>query len=216
MQEQFPELLQFYDNLSHTILRVDIIRYLFLYQYGGIYADMDVESLQPMDALLTRENTQVLLGFESYAPTFTIEISLMGSVPKHTLWLNVIYQAVIADADAAVKSIFNITGNQLFTRVVQQELLLPPVSKELGVVSGGIQVLNQEVFYPPYPMRYTYNNEVRCRCGAVAPVIGYPCHACSKMYPDSYTLHHETGSWLHSWNQNQNRVEISSNQNFEY
>ena len=192
IQTEFPELLHFYDNLSHTILRVDIIRYLYMYQYGGIYADLDMESLKPMDSLFTN-TTHVLLGFEVYEPNFIIEISLMGSIPKHSLWLKVVYESILSDADTNVHSIFEITGNKLFTRVVRKELLQKNQNH-------GIQVLNQEFLYPPYPLRYLTRKDQRCRCGPVAPFIGYPCHACNKMYPNSYSIHHETGTWLHSWN----------------
>jgi mannosyltransferase OCH1-like enzyme len=209
VEVKFPELLSFYDQLSHTILRVDVVRYLILYQHGGVYADMDIESLQPMDALL-KENTKVLLGFESYEPSFTIEISLMGAIPKQPLWLKVIYEVILAVADPNVTSIFNTTGNVLFTRVVKRELLLHSQEQEQQEQqkhqqkqgnSGhhGIEIMPREIFFPPYPLRYQTRNMQRCRCGPVAPYIGYPCHACLKMYPTSYTLHHETGTWVHSW-----------------
>ena len=227
---EFPELLTFYDELPHFILKVDIVRYLILYARGGVYADMDVESLKSMDDLLV-PGTRVLLGFELYDPEFIIEISIMGAVPGQSLFLKVVREAVIAEGIAAgdaaggaagdaagdvskdmhtvgadtVKSaagngnkptklsVYNITGNCVFTRVVRQELLGNSSS------SSGIQVLAQNLFYPGYPLRYETRNEHRCRCGPVAPVIGYPCHACKKMYPDSYTIHHETGTWVYSW-----------------
>jgi hypothetical protein len=236
---EFPELLTFYDGLSHFILKVDIVRYLILYSRGGVYADMDMESLKSMDELLV-PGTRVLLGFEMYEPEFIIEISIMAALPGHPVFLKVVREAVIAEGWAAAlkasvqaagtanteapertaesansatsavsaesvelpaskgtkptrPSVYNITGNRVFTRVIRQEILSNSSS------TSGIQVLAQETFYPGYPLRYETRNERRCRCGPVAPVIGYPCHACKKMYPDSYTVHHETGTWVYSW-----------------
>ena len=187
VQTEYPELLEFYDNLSHTILRVDVVRFLILHRHGGVYADMDVESLKPMDELLNDPATSVLLGFELYEPTFIIEISIMGSVAGHPLWLKMVRDAVIADANPNITEVYDITGNRVFTKLVQSEL---QGSTNNSTTSQGIKVLPREYLYPPYPLRYDSRSETRCRCGPVAPVIGYPCHACKKMYPDSYTIHH--------------------------
>jgi mannosyltransferase OCH1-like enzyme len=170
--QYYPELLHFYDQLSHTILRVDIARFLILHRHGGLYADMDVESLKPMDSLIQDNTTSVLLGFEMYEPEFIIEISIMGSIPGHSLWLKMIRNAIIADANPNIHSVYNITGNRVFTRLVKQELLNPTTAM-------GLKVLPRELLYPPYPLRYDSRSEQRCRCGPVAPWIGYPCTACA-------------------------------------
>ena len=49
----YPEFLGHYDAYSYPIQRVDAFRYLLLLQCGGIYADLDTESLQPLDSLLS-------------------------------------------------------------------------------------------------------------------------------------------------------------------
>lgn len=45
-----------YCKLPHLIQRVDLFRYIAVYEYGGVYFDLDVEGLQPLDAeVLTHE-----------------------------------------------------------------------------------------------------------------------------------------------------------------
>lgn len=39
-------------GLRHNIMRVDFIRYVLMYRYGGVYCDLDVESLRSLDPLL--------------------------------------------------------------------------------------------------------------------------------------------------------------------
>merc|ERR1719183_2089415 len=45
----FPHYLDLYDNFSKPVMRADMWRYLILYQYGGVYFDLDVECLTPID-----------------------------------------------------------------------------------------------------------------------------------------------------------------------
>jgi mannosyltransferase OCH1-like enzyme len=47
--ERFPTLLQMWDNYRRPINRADAIRYLILYEFGGFYADFDVQCMRPLD-----------------------------------------------------------------------------------------------------------------------------------------------------------------------
>ena len=50
--KEFPDFLSCYLSYPPSILRADIWRVLVLYKYGGVYADIDVECLRPLDELL--------------------------------------------------------------------------------------------------------------------------------------------------------------------
>ncbi|RUS95008.1 hypothetical protein DSM106972_091680 [Dulcicalothrix desertica PCC 7102] len=82
IQEKYPWFIEVYDSYPHRIQRCDAIRYFILHYYGGFYIDMDVECLKPLDDLL--EDYELILsklvGFNN---------AIMGSVPKHPLWLKV-------------------------------------------------------------------------------------------------------------------------------
>ena len=47
-----PELLSLYDSYPQELFRADVIRYVILYHYGGVYADIDMECLKPLDTLM--------------------------------------------------------------------------------------------------------------------------------------------------------------------
>lgn len=49
IKDNYPEYLEFYDNLEYTIQRCDMIRYFFLYHYGGIYSDLDNYPLENLE-----------------------------------------------------------------------------------------------------------------------------------------------------------------------
>ena len=44
----FPEYMNTYNGYRQNIHRADAIRYFILYKFGGVYMDMDMESLRPL------------------------------------------------------------------------------------------------------------------------------------------------------------------------
>ena len=65
----------------------------FLYHYGGIYADLDFESIRPLDPLLKKySNYDVILGRMGKDKKFehSIPNALMISKPRADFWLYVI------------------------------------------------------------------------------------------------------------------------------
>jgi len=61
----YPDAERVYFGFRHGILRADFFRILVLHYYGGIYSDIDIECLRPLDDLLAdyplRPGHQVLL-----------------------------------------------------------------------------------------------------------------------------------------------------------
>lgn len=82
IKENYPWFLDVYDSYPYRIQRCDAIRYFILHYYGGFYIDMDVECLKPIDDLLANFELILskLIGFSN---------AIMGSIPKHPLWLQV-------------------------------------------------------------------------------------------------------------------------------
>jgi inositol phosphorylceramide mannosyltransferase catalytic subunit len=88
--DYFPWFLPTYDFFPKEIFRADAVRPLFLFLYGGFYADMDSEclrSLEPMrkygDVLLARMGAD--RDFEQSIPN-----ALMASKPYELFWLLVV------------------------------------------------------------------------------------------------------------------------------
>ncbi|KAF8450566.1 nucleotide-diphospho-sugar transferase [Boletus edulis BED1] len=48
----YPWFLDTFDNYKYVIQRADVIRYFVLHHYGGIYLDLDIGCLRPLDPLL--------------------------------------------------------------------------------------------------------------------------------------------------------------------
>jgi hypothetical protein len=55
-----PEYLFLYDRLPKNIMRADMSRLAYMYIYGGVYADLDLEPLRPLDSMLRGRGGAVL------------------------------------------------------------------------------------------------------------------------------------------------------------
>lgn len=94
MKTHFPKLLPSYRDFPLDVQRWDAIRYLVLYQYGGLYVDMDYECMEPLDSLL--HNATCCIGLEpkahasTYAMSFIVGNALIASIPRHPFLKKVI------------------------------------------------------------------------------------------------------------------------------
>ncbi|XP_045170198.2 uncharacterized protein LOC123532711 [Mercenaria mercenaria] len=52
--DRHPELLETFDNYVEPVRKADMLRYVVLYEFGGIYADLDTECLRPLDRVLNK------------------------------------------------------------------------------------------------------------------------------------------------------------------
>ena len=52
ISQHYSWFLDTFDGYTYPIQRADVIRYFVLYHYGGIYVDLDIGCLRPMDPLL--------------------------------------------------------------------------------------------------------------------------------------------------------------------
>ena len=87
----FEFFLPIYDSYSAEIYRADAVRYFFLYVYGGLYADMDVECLRALDDVL--QGDDIILGRMGADPKHphSIPNAIMASKARCDFWLLVIW-----------------------------------------------------------------------------------------------------------------------------
>lgn len=90
--EEFPHLHMVWDHcITKPVVKTDLWRLLLLYEYGGIYADVDNKpiSFKPMTTLRVNDEMYAL-GDISSRPTF----NFMASMPRHALPFLTLQQAL--------------------------------------------------------------------------------------------------------------------------
>ncbi len=69
-----PDIVYFYRSLTAKIIKADLLRYLILYNEGGVYADIDVEALQPVDKWIPphfdKADLDLVISVEIDEPTY--------------------------------------------------------------------------------------------------------------------------------------------------
>jgi mannosyltransferase OCH1-like enzyme len=91
IKDKYNWFYEIYINYPYNIQRFDIVRYFILYEYGGIYADMDYEifknfyNLIPNNKISIVENGNIFSASNSF-----LENSLMISPKNNHFWLDII------------------------------------------------------------------------------------------------------------------------------
>ena len=85
--ERFPWFVEAYDAYPAEIFRADAVRFFFLFEYGGLYADMDTECLRPVDRSLAVGD--VVLGRMGQRDAFqhSLPNAIMASRPGQIFWI---------------------------------------------------------------------------------------------------------------------------------
>lgn len=96
LSRHFPNYASLYDDYPGVVYRTDVARYFILYTYGGVYADIDMDNLRPMESWMSAH--QCLLSEDTYEHTYfvynrarpNVMTSLMACRPKHPFFNMVI------------------------------------------------------------------------------------------------------------------------------
>ena len=77
--ENRPDIVEVYRSLNAQIIKADLLRYLVMYLEGGVYADIDVEALRPI-------NTWIPSDFEERDVDFIVSVEIdEPSYVNHTI-----------------------------------------------------------------------------------------------------------------------------------
>jgi hypothetical protein len=121
-----PEFLGVYDSLSYPVQRSDVLRYLLLHRVGGVYADMDVECLRPIDSLLEKGGALVVMEPGAHAAERGIRPYLsnafIASTPRHPM-MGTLLQTLTEESTRAVthRDVLETTGPNRFDRACRAD-----------------------------------------------------------------------------------------------
>ena len=154
--ETYPAFVATYDGYPRMIQRADAFRYLVLQHLGGVYADLDVDALEPIDGLtkvaafIGVEPLEHVISDRIHAGLpFQLTNAFMGAEPGHPLF-RLIVGLLPELADQAV---FYSTGPAMVTAAVlrlpmeeRPVLLLPKIwspQRDGGMATRGDKRLRQ-------------------------------------------------------------------------
>ncbi|CAH6421261.1 DXD sugar-binding motif protein [uncultured virus] len=113
IKNNFEWFLPIYDNYKEKIMKIDTVRYFILYQFGGIYADLDIKCFKNFYNFLDPEKISIVESPSVY--TEFLQNSLMISPKNHHFWLEVIKEAVIS---RKMCDVLDVSGPRLLDRTL--------------------------------------------------------------------------------------------------
>lgn len=134
--KEYPQYLQLYDSFPEQIYRVDMVRYLFLHRFGGLYADMDYECLRPFDDLVDSIDEVVILGRMGDDTSYEHSIPNALMIAKHPgdpFWLHVM--ETLQQTAKWRRTPEGVTGPMMLKRAVDS-------------YEGRLAILPKRFFYP--------------------------------------------------------------------
>lgn len=77
-----PDIIDIWKQLKITIIKADLLRYLIMYAEGGVYADIDVESIRPIERFIPErydeQEVDMIIGVEIDEPAW-VDHPVLGS-----------------------------------------------------------------------------------------------------------------------------------------
>jgi mannosyltransferase OCH1-like enzyme len=211
VKDYYPEYYFFYSDFEVTAERSDIWRYLVLDKFGGYYADMDIEPLQPLDELVKLvKDPDCVLGLEPevhaillYNKYHVIGNAFLGSRPGHPLWKWLIPQSIkryYADRNPKdEKDATKITGPIAVDNVIQRN---PEITRSCVLLKPDVTAPAYDITQKPYErcqpilekqeLKYGSEENPYVRICEEIDAVGEE----NKDYPpESFMVHH----WAHTW-----------------
>ncbi|MCB0322928.1 MAG: FkbM family methyltransferase [Bdellovibrionales bacterium] len=191
--EQYPELLSCFEQYPFHICRVDVVRYLYLLEFGGIYCDLDTVCLKPLTELFELD-ADVILGFMGRSPTFehAIPNAVMISRRGADFWRFVAEQLLNDFPYSTRARVFRpeyLTGPVFLKRcyeTYQQQCSRPSASR--------IVVLDADAFFP---IAWNEQSGKRRRRALLQQKGDLQPESLRKEFPASFCLTY----WEHSWSE---------------
>lgn len=120
VKHYFPDFYKYYKGFEYNIMRVDAIRYMWLYVHGGIYMDMDIALVKPLDDLFWYDSEAYLV---SSGNMKVYTNSFMASKPKSHIWLECLKEMTKPYSYWMIGKhlkVMGTTGPLMLTRVVKK------------------------------------------------------------------------------------------------
>ncbi|XP_074644372.1 uncharacterized protein LOC141901166 [Tubulanus polymorphus] len=123
--KRFPNYISMYRSYKLPIMRADAQRYFILYEFGGIYADLDMKVLRRLDDLVSVHTALIPQDHAVhrfiYWQVEDIPLNaLMFSVPRHAFFRKVIKDLPKVNVETKSDDFLSKTGPFMLTREIRE------------------------------------------------------------------------------------------------
>lgn len=226
LADRHPSLLEFYDNTNEIVVKGDMLRYVLLYEFGGLFADLDTVNHRPLDVATTKYPCILVPEpFEHavlwyYKPFITINAimlcrpkhpffqTLIDSIPSQKNVTNIVYKLGPGFLTNKYRDYSNLKSPETDYRVdVSHETTSPYFYKGdiPAVHEDGIYIPNTRFFMdsPSPEIRGKVEAECRKTYKSIPSVVKRLCLVIAKRgyfrNPGNYTF--LTHLWSHTWSE---------------
>lgn len=176
IRNYFSQYYDIFDKIPNTISKIDFIRLLYLYKFGGVYVDCDVLPLKSIDTLLNI--SEIVLFKENgkyFNQDYIISNAVIFATPNHTFIKKLIDEIILNVENLNsnwndIRQIIELSGPLLFHKCYNEY-----------ENKNQIMLLDEKYFNPM--------THYELKSGFISEDIGY-----------SYGVHLFEGSW---WTNNQ-------------
>ena len=130
VQEYYPKWYPLFEQKRvgglSAVMKADVFRYMLMETFGGVYVDMDMEPLKPVDELITvlkekqqkqgrgdgNSNLRCLLGQEPLEHAVLLEYkshficnAMLASTPHHPLWTTLLEKVCICETETETECV---------------------------------------------------------------------------------------------------------------
>jgi mannosyltransferase OCH1-like enzyme len=151
IRTHYPKFYPLFKSYPHHIQRVDVVRYFILYEFGGIYADMDYMVLKSFEHLLPAGKVSIA---ESPHGRERFQNALMASPPNHPFWRVVLDECITVlqspNFPRIQNNVLQTTGPQVIVRSIDKvpemvnPLPIPQFNPIVRVINTG-NTLNRQL-----------------------------------------------------------------------
>jgi hypothetical protein len=201
IKERHPYLLKVFDTYTEGIRRADALRYVIMYEFGGIYADMDLENLKSVEPFTKKY--ACFLSQEPYEHPILdgnfenlVINAVLGCRPKHPFMKRLMDKL---PSFQHMWSVLDSTGPHFVTSIYQDfkgEHTYPDTH------TNGIYLAPAEYFFPTLdPAKFFYFYSQCSKWEKISELQKTACKTLKvlggkrKPRPFSYTDHH----WEHTY-----------------
>lgn len=199
--KHYSDHLVLYDSYQEPIFRADVMRYFVLHRFGGIYVDLDMEALKPLDNWTFHYNC--LVSEECYEHTYVVreqkDANILNGFIACQRGHPFLKLAIDSLGEFARKDFGNplyATGPFFFNAVLQQYEKLPSTGNTVTVVPP-------RYFFPTYDESESDTISGKCYPGKLRQMLEKGQLVCRELLmhsfrnvrsSDAYTDHY----WVHA------------------